>query len=64
MVTWAASPYYWVLNAQPHVDEDISASMGAETGKGSGVGAKPLPHDYIDCKEKYQNVTLLLSGSF
>lgn len=45
MVTWAASPYCWVLNVQPHVDRDISASMGAEAGKGSGVGAKPLPYD-------------------
>lgn len=47
MVTWAASPYCGVLDAQPHVDRDISASMEAERGKGSGVGAKPLLYDSL-----------------
>lgn len=45
MVTWAASPYYWVLCAWPHVDRDISASLRVGRGKGSGIGGKPLLYE-------------------
>lgn len=58
MVTWAASPYCWVLNAQPHVDKDISASMGAETGKGSGVGVKPLQYDSMKTLTAKRNIKM------